>query len=1144
MSNGNFSLLRHRRFLPLFASQFLGAANDNFFRNALAILVTFRLGEWGGLSPQVLTALAPGIFIAPYFLFSAIAGRLADRYEKSTLMKILKGWEIAIAVIGVWALTTANVGGMLLVLFLLGAQSTFTSPIKYAVLPEYLDQKQLLGGNALMEGGTFLAILLGTIAGGTLILLPAGDWLVAAGLVGMAILGFAASLKMPMAHGPHPEAGLGLNPWRETRALWGVVAEKRDLRLATLGISWFWLMGSIYLSQFPAFAKVVLGADEHAVTVMLTMFSLGIGLGSILCGRLLKGEVSARHVPLAALCMSLFAIDLWLASPRSAPGDGTLLGLSQFLAQPGSWRILVDLLGVSVAGGVYTVPLYAILQARSDEDSRARAVAANNISNAAFMVVGSVAAGLLLGLGLGVTGLFLLVGLANLAVVVIICGLLPDEMLRALFGMVFRLAYRVRVQGLDNLPAAGERVVMVANHVSFLDPALLAAFLPEKPVFAVNTQIATVWWVRPFLRLVRAFPVDPTNPMATKSLVRLVESGERLVIFPEGRLTVTGALMKIYDGPAMIAHHADAWVLPIRIDGAERTPFTRLKGKIRRCWFPVITISILPPRRLQVPSQARGRDRRHQAGELMYDAMSEMMFGTTRQDKTLYQALLDAASRHGASTMMAEDINRRPLSYRRMIVGSIALGRPLARITRLGEAVGLLLPNTNAAVVSFFALQGIGRVPAMLNFSAGAAAVLAACRVAQVGTVVTSRRFIDQGRLTPLVDALAPAVRVVYLEDIGACIGTVARMRAMASLPFIRRRHRALRISPQASAVILFTSGTEGTPKGVVLSHANIMANCAQLSARVAFSPADRVFNALPMFHAFGLTGGTLLPILAGLRCFFYPSPLHYRVVPELVYDSNATIMFGTDTFLSGYARMANPYDFQSVRLIFAGAEKLRDETRRTYMDRFGVRILEGYGVTEAAPVLAVNTPMHCLSGSVGRLLPGIAHRLEPVPGIDAGARLLVHGPNIMLGYLKADQPGKIQPLADGWYDTGDIVTVDDHGFVHIVGRAKRFCKIAGEMVSLGAVEDETNTLWSGYHHAVVAIPDDRKGERLVLITTHPAPDRAHLTAHFRARHLSDLMVPRIVLPVPELPVLGSGKTDYVTLTAMAQAMTAHPAFD
>jgi acyl-[acyl-carrier-protein]-phospholipid O-acyltransferase/long-chain-fatty-acid--[acyl-carrier-protein] ligase len=319
-----------------------------------------------------------------------------------------------------------------------------------------------------------------------------------------------------------------------------------------------------------------------------------------------------------------------------------------------------------------------------------------------------------------------------------------------------------------------------------------------------------------------------------------------------------------------------------------------------------------------------------------------------------------------------------------------------------------------------------------------------------------------------------------------------------------------------------------------VLSHRNLLANCRQLAARIDFNPSDVVLNALPVFHSFGLTGGTLLPLLNGIRTLLYPSPLHYRIVPALAYDANATILFGTDTFLAGYARMAHSYDFYALRYIFAGAERVRDETRRTYAEKFGLRILEGYGATEAGPVIAVNTPMHFRAGSVGRLLPGLDARLEDVPGIEEGGRLHVRGPNVMAGYFKVDAPAVLQPPEEGWHDTGDIVAIDNEGFVTIRGRAKRFAKIGGEMVSLPAVESQAAGLWPESEHAVVTRPDARKGEQLVLFTTRADANAAALQAWGKAHGIAELAIPRDIRVLDALPLLGTGKLDYVTMGRMA----------
>jgi acyl-[acyl-carrier-protein]-phospholipid O-acyltransferase/long-chain-fatty-acid--[acyl-carrier-protein] ligase len=698
------------------------------------------------------------------------------------------------------------------------------------------------------------------------------------------------------------------------------------------------------------------------------------------------------------------------------------------------------------------------------------------------------------------------------------------------FRWYFATFHGVTVTGLEHLKAAGPRAVIVVNHQSFLDGCFVAAFLTGSPIFAVNIHTAKHWWARLFLTAVRHFLVDPANPFSTKTMVKVVRDGERLVIFPEGRITTTGSLMKVYEGAGMVADKAGAAIIPVRIDGLQYSPFSRLAGRAPRRLFPRLTLTVMPPVTLALDVETHGRVRRHAVGAVLQTVMENTGFATAPTDRSLFSALLHAHDKFGPGMAIAEDVAREPLTYKRMVLGAAVLGRQLAALAPLGGRVGVMMPNANGPVVTFFALQAFGRVPAMLNFSAGAEGMLAACAAAQVTTVLSSRAFVERGKLEPVIARMEGAVTFVWLEDIRAKIGLGAKLRGMLDARRAAKLPGALR-GADTEAAVLFTSGSEGSPKGVVLSHRNILANIAQVAAVIDFNSADRVFNAMPMFHSFGLTGGTLLPVLCGVRAFFYPSPLHYRIVPELIYDTDSTIAFGTDTFLTGWARFAHPYDFYNMRYIFAGAEKLRPETRRLYAEKFGVRVLEGYGATETAPVLALNTPMHSRPGAAGRLLPGMEYRLDPVEGIAEGGRLIVKGPNVMLGYLRGSAPGVLETLPGGWYDTGDICTVDEERFVTIVARAKRFAKIAGEMVSMPAAEVLAAGLWPNAAHAVVAVPDGRKGEALVLLTTEPGATSGALLAHARAQGTAEIAVPRSIRVVDALPLLGTGKVDYAAAT-------------
>ncbi|HYD31302.1 MAG TPA: AMP-binding protein [Azospirillaceae bacterium] len=505
---------------------------------------------------------------------------------------------------------------------------------------------------------------------------------------------------------------------------------------------------------------------------------------------------------------------------------------------------------------------------------------------------------------------------------------------------------------------------------------------------------------------------------------------------------------------------------------------------------------------------------------------STASFHTGAAERSLFGALLDAREARGEGAVILNDMERQPLTFGRLVLASLVLGRALTRISRRGEAVGVMLPNANGLAVTFFALHAYVRVPAMINYTAGAETILAGCAAAGIKTILTSRRFIAKAKLEPTAERLAARLSLLYLEDIRQRITTLDKALGWLAARVARRMPGAT-ASPREPAVILFTSGSEGVPKGVALSHANILANCAQVASVVDFSPDDRLLNTLPVFHCFGITGGLLLPVFAGVPTFQYPNPLHYKAIADLVRELKATILFGTDTFLTGYARAAAPEDFASLRYVFAGAERVREETHRVFRDKYGLRIFEGYGTTETAPVLAVNTPAHYRPGTVGPLLPGIECRLEPMAGARVGARLQVKGPNVMLGYLKADKPGVVQPPPDGWHDTGDIVEIDADGFVHICGRARRFAKIGGEMVSLAAVEGHVAEVWPEASHAVASIPDLRKGEQLVLVTTQADADRTALLAHAHVKDLPELTIPRTILVVDEIPILGTGKTDY-----------------
>jgi len=710
-------------------------------------------------------------------------------------------------------------------------------------------------------------------------------------------------------------------------------------------------------------------------------------------------------------------------------------------------------------------------------------------------------------------------------------------MLKFTLRCILTLLYKVEVKGLEHYKTAGDHVLIISNHSSFLDPLLLSVFLPDAITFAINTHIAERWWLKPFLGLSNVFPLDPTHPISLKDLIHHIkDTKSKTVIFPEGRITVTGSLMKIYDGTGMVADKSGATLLPIRIDGAEYTPFSRLQKVVKLRLFPKITLTILPPTKLSIADELHGKARRHASGSVLADIMTDMMFTTSRYQQTLFSALLEAKKIHGGKHTVAEDTERKPVSYNALITRTIAVANALKSISKVGENIGVYLPNSTKTLNIVLGLQLYGRTPAMLNYSVGATGMISACQTAEIKTVLTSRRFIELGKFDSDATALSKKVNLIYLEDIASNISIFNKLTAAIQAKTVNLWYPRLNYSADSPAVVLFTSGSEGTPKGVVLSHSNILANHKQVSARINFNAQDVVLNFLPMFHSFGFTVGTLLPIMNGMTTFFYPSPLHYSVIPEVAYEIGATIIFGTNTFLAAYGNKANAYDFYNIRYVVAGAEKLNENTRQLWSDKFGIRIFEGYGATETSPVAAVNTPMHYKKGTVGRLLPNMQYQLQAIPGIEDAGQLHLYGKNIMLGYLLANNPGMLVPAksiyGDGWYDTGDIVNIDDEGYVTIRGRSKRFAKISGEMVSLAAIEQHLITLWPDDEHCVVTIPDHKKGEQLILLSTRSDLSSKELMQ--KSPGFSSLSLPKKFFHVDALPILGAGKINYAKATEIA----------
>lgn len=711
-------------------------------------------------------------------------------------------------------------------------------------------------------------------------------------------------------------------------------------------------------------------------------------------------------------------------------------------------------------------------------------------------------------------------------------------MIAGLLRLICRLVFRVTVHG-QAQPANNGKLLIIANHESFLDGLLIGLFLPFRATFVIHSTVLDNWFFRQCFRFIPYLAVDHTSPLGIKKIIRLIESGQPVLIFPEGRITNTASLMKVYEGPGFVAAKTSATVLPIRVHGAAHSYFGRLSKDFPHKLFPKIDLCFLPTTHIDMPVATLSKQRRKLAGEAMRRIMQDMLTAS-QPVGTLFSALIDAADLHGKKAVLMEDMKHTEDTYATILKKSLALGRLISKVTQTGETVGVLMPNVNSTVSLIFGMSAMRRTPAMLNYTAGAQGMSNACIAAAIKTIVTSKQFLEAANLTEIVAAI-PNVNVLYLEDLRSQFSLLDKLWLIL---FAVQSPRAVEQSnnPDTPAVVLFTSGSEGKPKGVVLSHRAILSNVAQIRSVIDFSPKDKFFIALPLFHAFGFTAGAILPIVSGTKLFLYPSPLHYRVIPEIVYDKGCTVIFGTSTFLGNYAKFAHPYDFHKVRYVVAGAEKLNKEVRKIWMEKFGLRVLEGYGATECAPVLAVNTPMANRSGSVGALMPLLQHQLLEVPGISRGGLLHVKGPNVMMGYYFYDNPGVLHAtdsdLGLGWYNTGDIVDIDENGFVHILGRVKRFAKVAGEMVSLETVEQIANRASPEHQHAASTQIDPQRGENILLYTTDGQLKREQLQSSARDLGHSEIAVARKIIFINELPLLGTGKIDYVRLKELAESVT------
>ena len=1122
-SHGYRDTLKNPGLQPFLWTQFLGAFNDNLFKIVVSMVaVHTAAAAHAGRELSLVSA----IFILPFLLFSGYAGEVSDVYSKRTVIVVSKSLEIVAATLGLVAFFFGHLHLTYAVLFLIAVQATFFSPAKYGILPEVLPDRDLSRANGVLEMSTFVAIVLGTAAGGYLF----DAWrnhLLAIGVVvvAVAIAGTLASFgiphvppALPKPEGRRRSARINPNPWGE---IWqGLAALRRDrvLWLTVIGISYFWFLGSLLQLVVLLFGAKVMALSDTWVGVLTTFAAIGIGAGSMAAGRLSGDKVELGLAPIGAIGMGVFAIALAYS------------GHSFALA-----AVMLTLVGFF--GGLFAVPLNAILQQRSGDEEKGRVMATNNFLNMVAIMLASGMLSLLSDrLSLSPDRILLVFGLMTLASSVYVLGTVPEFFIRFSLWLVTHTIYRIRIVGPEHVPAKGP-ALLVCNHMSHVDGLLVGSCVQRFIRFLVYRPYYEQPLLEPLLRLMKAIPIGSgRESLASIECARKeLQAGHVVCIFAEGSISRTGNMLPFKRGFERIADGLDVPVIPVYLDRVWGSIFSFKGGRFFWKWpvripYPV-TVAFGAP----IPAGSTAAEARLAVQALGCDVAMERR----PADESLARQFVRTAKGQLGSLAMADASTRRPLTFGRALAGSLMLSRWARREAADERHVGVLLPASIGGALANVGLSMAGKVPVNLNFTAGRESMAAAIERCGIRTIITSRLFLTKAGLAPLEG-------MVFLEDVMKQFtrGEKALTAFVAYLlpAWLINRAFVSETTADSAATVIFSSGSTGRPKGVLLSHRNILANVDAINQIFDVTRRDVLVGVLPFFHSFGFTGTIWLPLVTGIGVVYHPNPMDAKAIGELAGRYKATLIISTPTFCSSYIRKVDPQQFAHLRFAIVGAEKLRPAIADAFREKFGIDLLEGYGCTEMAPVVAVNRPdvkdgpehhRGTRVGSVGHPLPGIAakivdHLTGEGPLFDREGLLLVKGPNRMLGYL--GEPDKsAEVVRDGWYVTGDIARIDEAGFVHITDRLSRFSKIGGEMVPHVKVEERIQALLPEPHVCVVtSVPDDVRGERLVALYTDP-----DLPAHDLWERLCETDLPRLWLPKREdlhaistIPTLGTGKVD------------------
>ncbi|MBI4558102.1 MAG: MFS transporter, partial [Candidatus Hydrogenedentes bacterium] len=1113
-----------RGFWALIATQFQGAFNDNLFKWIIVFLmldVAARVRP--DLSTDWIVSAATIVFALPFILFPGTFGAFSDRFSKQRVTIGTKYLEIVIMLFGVAAFLLKEPLLLLFLLFMMAAQSAIFSPSKYGLLPEILPEERLSWGNGIIALFTIVAIIVGTwVAGPLYQYFGRQVYWVGLILVVLSCSGLLTSYAITRPPAANPMQRIPLNPWAGMGKAFEIFWSDRWLLLTVLGYVYFWFAGTLLQQNIIKFAHDTLRLGETQITNLNAALAVGIGIGSLAAGYLSRGKIEVGLIPIGAL--GLAACSALLALPDSGYRDG-----------------LIFLFGMGFFAGMYDVPLAATLQHRSPDDYKGSILAASNM----LTFVGIALAGALFyGLGyIGVTthGVFLINAILSLVVGIYICSLLPMFLLRTVLWMLTSTIYRIHVRGRQNIPEKGG-ALLIANHTSFVDALFILVSIDRHIRFIVASEIYEVWWIRPLAKMMRAIPISPmaTPRQLLESLhaaTDAIHDGELVCIFAEGQITRTGQMLPFRKGFERIIKGTNAPIVPVHLDRlwgsifsfAEHRFFWKVPSHIP---YP-ITVSYGAP----MPSDSSAFDVRNVIRELGTEA-----YGVRKQGRRLlHRALARCARLHPFRLAMA-DLRVPKLSYLFTLVGSIVMSRKLKKILDAQPMTGVLVPPSVGGALANIALQIMGKVPINLNYTASSQGILSAARQCNLAHVITSRAFLEK---LPLEVPGQP----IYLEDVVASVRKGDRIIALLLALFcpVRLLERVLgargKRTPDDLAAIIFSSGSEGEPKGVMLSHHNVMSNIEATLQVFPTENTDRMMGILPFFHSFGFMGTLWLPLVRGLATVYYPNPLDAKVIGGLVYQHRITFLISTPTFLQNFIRRCAPEEFSSLKYVVTGAEKLPERIREAFKTKFGLEPLEGYGTTECAPAVSVNVPdfrapgfyqVGTKHGTIGQPIPGVSVR---VVNPDTGALqpqgepglLEIKGPNIMKGYL--NQPEKTATvLKDGWYNTGDMAFLDEDGFITITDRLSRFSKIAGEMVPHTKIEEVLHALLNLTEQtlAVVGVPDATKGERLVVLHTLKDGQVEELQSKLDQSGLPNLWLPRAgaFYKIEQLPVLGTGKLD------------------